>query len=301
MKLQEILHKARRAVAPLSPQHRRWKQFLKQLPLDVDRLPRPLQAPTAQDFIICGSPRTGTTLLAAILCQPPQVTTVMEPWDGMRLAPAELFASLRQEIDRSGKLTRGKLDFQALQEQGEVRWCQEGESVIEMTGTDDYLLGVKWPAYWRYLALLPKTKFLITVRHPFGTIASYKKAGGRVAEGLQYQIKFNAQLNHDLSAATSNVALRRILLYDYVNMRILPYINKDNVFVVRYERWFTESQKLIDELSDFLGTPLTTGYAKLRSPRSSVDLSMAETALIKSQCQSAELLGYDLAAENIYG
>jgi hypothetical protein len=105
-----LLSALRAAAAPLSPRHRRWRRLLASLALDPDRLAPPIAAPAAGDFIVCGAPRTGTTLLAAMLYQPPAVVTAMEPWDGLRLAPAELFASIRREIDDTGRLSGSKLD-----------------------------------------------------------------------------------------------------------------------------------------------------------------------------------------------
>ena len=74
----------RDAAGRLSPRRRRWERFLQALPLDPSELEVPLAPPGRDDFIICGCPRTGTTLLAAVLFQPPRMVTCMEPWDGMR-------------------------------------------------------------------------------------------------------------------------------------------------------------------------------------------------------------------------
>src|SRR5919109_1001972 len=85
-----------------SPRHWRWRRLLRSLDLTTETLERPVASPGPRDFVICGSPRTGTSLAAAALHQPPASLTVMEPWDGMRLPIAPLFASLRDEIDRTG-------------------------------------------------------------------------------------------------------------------------------------------------------------------------------------------------------
>jgi hypothetical protein len=118
----ELKRRARALVAPLSPAHRRWRRFQGGLALDPDTLARPVSPPSRGDFILCGSPRSGTTLAAAMLFRPPRVVTVMEPWDGLRSPPAELFASLRAEIAQTGRLCRGKLDVEALAAEDAVRW-----------------------------------------------------------------------------------------------------------------------------------------------------------------------------------
>ena len=286
----------RTILAPLSPGHRRWHRFLQSLPLDPDQLPRPLATPSTDDFVICGSPRTGTTLLSAVLFQPPAVITVMEPWDGMRMPPAELFTSLRQEMLDTGTLRRGKLDIQTLLASGTVQWQQEGTPNPQLCIENDLALGVKWPAFWRYLTLLPKTKFLVCVRHPFEVIRSFKQVGGRLAQGLEYDTQFNQRMNEALQAATDDVGIRRILLYDYINLRILPHLQRDNVFVVRYERWFTEPNVLLDELSSFLDVPLTMGHVTIRHSARSGPPDAEEQALIRLHCQAAQPLGYSLSS-----
>ena len=127
----------------------------------------------------------------------------MEPWDGMRLPPAELFASLRDEVETTGKLTRGRLDLHELCRSGRVRWCKEGEAAAEVSVESSWLLGVKWPGYWRYLGSLPRTRFIVCLRDPYDVIASFKAMGGRVGEGLQYDTRFNREMNRELQEATS--------------------------------------------------------------------------------------------------
>lgn len=294
--LRQRLKRVRASVGVLSPRHRRWQRFLRELPLDPDTLPRPLAAPGVRDFIICGSPRSGTTLAAAMLYQPPRVVTVMEPWDGMRLAPAALFGSLRDEIAQTGQLSRGKLDINALGTGGSVQWWREGEHAHEVSTTPGYLLGVKWPGYWRFLELLPDTKFVLCLRHPLAAIGSYKQAGGRLTRGLNYDTPFNRAMNQYLLAETRDAVLRRVLLFDYVHSRILPYLARRNVFVLRYERWFTEREPLLAELSAFLGVELGPGYPVLHPPRSTSALTPGEVALVRRHCATAAALGYDLTS-----
>lgn len=294
MDLRQSLRRLRATAAVFSPRQRRWRRFLQELPIDPDQLPRPLETPSEQDFIICGSPRTGTTLASAMLYQPPRVVTVMEPWDGMRLPPAALFASLRQEIDQTGRLRRGKLDVSALMGEGAVRWCREGERAFETLVEPGYRLGVKWPAFWQYLDLLPSMKFVLCFRDPIETIASYKYAGGRLAQGLNYDTAFNRAMNTYLESATPDPALRRILLFDYVHERLLPYLTRSNVFVLRYERWFTELEGLMHDLSTFLGVELGPGRAILRRRPAGPALEPSEMELIRARCATADPIGYPL-------
>lgn len=280
-------------VRGLSPRSRRWRRFLHELPIDPDTLPRPLAPPSSRDFIICGSARSGTSLLSAALFQPPHVVTVMEPWDGMKLPPQQLFASLRREIAETGHLARGRLDVAALSEDGSVSWTRDGQTDIELVVEEEYLLGVKWPVFWRYLDLLPDTKFLVCVRDPAGVINSFKKAGGRVALGLHYDTAFNRTMNRKLTEATRDPALRRVLLYDYIYRNILPHLGRPNVLPVRYERWFQDPETLTEEIARFLGAPMPKVPVTVRPPKD-VGLSQRELDLIRHHCETADELGYSL-------
>jgi hypothetical protein len=284
----------RALLAPLSPRRRRWVRHLRSLPLDPSRLGADLESPGPNDFIMCGSPRTGTALLAAALFQPPRVVTVMEPWDGMRLAPAPLFRSLREEVSSTGRLARGRLDLDALTSRGTVEWCVEGASRPIVALAPDGHVGVKWPGYWQYLSLLPHTRFLVCVRHPYEVVASYRRNGGRLAEGLQYDTAFNRTLNAELRAATDDPRVRRVLLYDYVNERILPFLDRPNVFTVRYERWADDADGLLGDLSAFLGVDVTGTAVRIRAGRGATDIEPDEAQLIQEHCRTAEALGYVL-------
>ena len=281
-------------LAVLSPRRWRWQRFLHSLPLDPGALQRPLTAPGDRDFIICGVPRSGTTLVAAMLFQPPHAVTVMEPWDGMRMPPADLFASLRNEIDASGSLARGKLDVAALRERGVVLWRPEGERPLPLGMEDGYALGVKWPAFWRYVELLPDTRFLLCVRDPFEVIHSFKKQGGRLAEGLMYDTAFNRAMHSDLLRQTNDPALRRVLLYAYISERLQPYLDAPNVFIVRYERWFRDPDVLLQEIATFLEVELPERPARLRDPGKPAALTEREKGLIRTHARVAEAFGYDL-------
>jgi hypothetical protein len=283
----------RDTAARLSPRRRRWERFLRELPLDPDELDSPLAQPGQDDFIICGCPRTGTTLLAAVLFQPPRVVTCMEPWDGMRLPPAELFASLRDEVETTGKLKRGRLDLHELCRSGLVRWCKEGEASVDVGVESSWLLGVKWPGYWRFLGYLPRTRFIVCLRDPYDVIASFKAMGGRVGEGLQYDTRFNREMNKALQEATSDPALRRVLLFEYVHRRLLPHLERPEVLVVRYERWFDDRRALLGDISRFVGYPISAARIKIRRPQSD-GLSRHDRDLIAAHCGTAATLGYSI-------
>ena len=276
----------------VSPRRRRYERFLDTLDLDPDELPRPAPSPSDRDFIICGSPRTGTSLVTAMVDGPPHVVTVMEPWDGMKLAPADLFRSIRQEISATGSVGRGRLNIGALSNEGEVRWTRDRAASRSVHLERQYLLGVKWPAFWRYLDLLPGTKFLVCLRHPAEVIASYKKRGGRLGQGLEYRTAFNRRMNEYLLSATDDSLLRQVMLYDYIHERLLPHLERPNVLTVRYERWFVEPKAVLGEIEAFLNVPLAPGAVEIRTPAGDQSLDQNEMQVIRAHCSTAQALGY---------
>lgn len=262
--MDELPFRLRSLLGRVSPASFRWRRFLSGLHFDPDCHSDSLQDLSARDFIICGAPRTGTTLLSAALFQPPEVITVMEPWDGLRMPPAQLFASLRTSIAHDEGVTGGKLDLRALAAEGAVRWRTEAGNTQALAVSDDYSLGVKWPAFWRYLEWLENTRFLVCVRNPVDVIRSFRTNGGRLRQGLDYDVPFHAKMNSELARATRNYAVRRVLMFDYIQERIIPHLGRPNVHVVQYERWFTEPAALIREISSFLNVELTAGQATVR-------------------------------------
>lgn len=282
---------ARELAGRVLPRGRQWRQLLASCDLDPDQLETPLEAPGEHDFVICGSPRTGTTLLAAMLFQPPTCITVMEPWEGLQTPPAQLFSHLHAEI-ATGMLASGKLDVEALRTAGTVVWSAEGAVPARVSSHSDTLVGVKWPGFWRYLDLLPDTKFLVCVRDPVAVIASYRKAGGRLAEGLEYDVALHRSMNLELQAATDDPVERQVLLHDYVTARILPHLGRPNVRAIRYERWFSDPEGLLREVGDFLGASLDAPLAQIRSHPPASGLSEDEGRAIRETCTTAEALGY---------
>ena len=271
-----------------------WQRFLKGLPIEPDTLPRPVAQPGECDFIICGVPRSGTTLVAGMLFQPPHVVTVMEPWDGMRLVPADLFASLRREIRETGQLRRGKLDVAALREQRKVKWQAEGATPAEVKVNGDFSLGVKWPAFWRYVELLPDTKFVVCVRHPAEVVQSFEQQGERLAQGYMYDTRFNLRMHAELRAATDDDAERRILLYKYISDRLIPHLERPNVHVVRYESWLEDPDTTLRALCEFLGLPKLQPTVSLRSAKAKRNVDATTKRLLRKHLGNS-YLGYDLA------
>ncbi len=283
-----------RVATAVLPAHRRWRRLLRTLDLDPDECGEPIRPPGPTDFVICGSPRSGTALLTAALFQPPRIITVMEPWDALRMQPADLFASLRDELATTRTLSRGRLDVARLIADGSVEWCRDGERPYPVHVDDDYLLGVKFPAFWRYLGRLPDTKFLVCVRHPAAVIHSFRSTGGALSAGLDYEVPFNRQMNRDLRVATNDPAVRRVLLYDYINEHVIKHLDRPNVMPVRYERWFDDPERLMGEIGDFLGVRLEPLRPALRTPRSAADADPGEASLLRRYCRTAEPLGYAL-------
>lgn len=214
----------------------------------------------------------------------------MEPWDGLRLPPHELFASLRQEVSTTGALTRGRLDLRALREEGRTAWVRDGDSPADVDFEAQSLLAVKYPGFWRYLDRLPGARFLVCVRDPVATVRSFRTTGGRLAEGLQYDVPFERSLNQRLLAEYATPLDRRVGLYDAINEAVLPHIDRPDVLVVRYEHWFDEPRTVLDEISSFLERDLTHARAVIRLP--SPVPEDEESDAVRAMCRTGARLGY---------
>lgn len=277
----------RDAVRTVSPRRRRYRQLLASCDLEPDDAAGPAHQPGTDDVVICGCPRSGTALVTAALHQPPAMVTVMEPWDGLRLAPDELFASLRTEL-ATGTLRRGRLDLGALAASGAVRWIDEGRAQSVSIGPST-LLGVKWPTYWQYLPILPDTRFVVTVRHPADVVDSFTRQPGRLREGLDYDVAFNRTLNAEL-AGIEAVEHRRLALYDAVYRTVLAHADRPNVHLVRYEDWVLDRAGLLQDLSAFLDRDLTTSPVRIDA-RATVDHGPRRAAVVDASLTARDL-GY---------
>ncbi len=286
----DVLARARRLLRPVHPAVWRQRWSWRDLRLNPSDLALPIAPPGARDFIVTGCPRTGTSLAAAALFQPPTCITVVEPWAGMRLPPQALFEHVRST---RGDIRIGTLDFAALMEKQRVVRCPEGTSTVNVAYDDETLMGIKWPSFVQYLPLLPNTRFVVCLRHPFEVIASMAAQGGGLREGQDYALPFNRRMNQAIRHRTNVPALRRIELFDYVHERILPYLEAPNVFVLRYERWWSDPQRLLSEVGAFLGADLSQPNVQV-AQRGEVRLSSAERALITRHSRTAHRLGYTL-------
>ena len=286
--------RARAVARALSPSHRRWRRLLAGLTLDPDRLERPVAQPGPHDVIICGSPRSGTALLTAMLWQPPRLVAAMEPWDGLRLPPAQLFASLRAEVEDQHRVSRTRLDVPTLDRTGRVAWCRDGERPVPVRVDPEWTLVVKWPSFWRYLELLPDTRFLVCLRDPYDTVASYATTGGRLASGLEYDVAFHHALNAELESATDDPAERRALLYEHVNRTVLPFLDRANVLPVRYERWFSDPDAQLGEVADFVGVGLAQAKSLIGPAPKHAALDDHDRDAVRRLCPSAAALDYSL-------
>lgn len=272
----------------VSPRHRKWHRLRQSLTLDPTSMTS-LEDPGPNDVIIAGIPRSGTALLAAMLHQPPESVSVMEPWDALRLPPAELFKSLRTEI-AGGSLSRGRLDLVALND-GRVTWTTDGANTWPLTVDPDHLLAVKFPTLWQYLDLLPHTKFLLCARHPAAVLASFAAQSGTLAEGLEYDVAFNEALNQDLRHRTGEPSVRRALLYETIGAALVKAAAHPNRLIVRYEDWHSDAAVQRERIEAFLGRDL--GHPPV-SVRPSAHDETDVPGRLKRYLASAEHLGYQL-------
>jgi hypothetical protein len=255
--------------------------------------PRGVFAPTGErDFMIVGSPRTGTSLLAAALFQPPHVVTVVEPWLGMAVPPAEMFRSIRERVER-GVLDLGTLDFAELR-RGAVTRCPEGTSSTSVELAPTGLIGVKWPSFYQYLDALPATRFLICLRHPYEVLASMAKNTGALREGQDYDLPFNRAANALVRSRAQGDFARRVEMFDMIHERLGAHFDRPNVCVVRYEQWWEDRRGLFERVGRFLGVSLREDVVRVSERRDDSGLSKEERAYVRARSRTAHRLGYEL-------
>ena len=149
-----------RAKKAVSPRYRRWHTTVDSLRFDPDDPEAVVEDLDPADFLICRPPRSGTALATAALFRPPEIVTVMEPWDALRMAPHDVVESVRRELRSTGALARGRLDMAALSV-GRVGWRSDRETTTLVRTSPSTRIGIKLPGYWRYLPLMPETKFVV--------------------------------------------------------------------------------------------------------------------------------------------
>lgn len=269
----------------------RWRGMLAASRYDPSHDPN-LDEAGDKDFVIAGCPRSGTSLLAAQLFRPPDLVTCMEPWDALRMPLRPLMDSLRAEI-LAGTLRRGRLDMEALERDREVRWIRDGEQTYQVNAKPSFQLGVKWPAFWQYVALLETTRFLVCVRDPVSSVTSFASSGGRLAEGLDYDVAINRKMNRELRSRTNDPLTRRAMLWEYINSRLVASFGQPNLMVVPYEDWFEDQDGLLKRIGDFLGVKLEGSIVDLRQPRSKDPNNDVGEAVAK-HCPTSAMLGYEV-------
>ena len=241
---------ARTVLRATSPRHRRWHDLLTSCTLTPDAVTA-AHSPGPRDVVICGCPRSGPALAPAAHQQPPTMATREGPWAGLRRAPDALFAPIRRDL-ATGTQRRGRLRLDLLEAEGDVAWQRDGERSFPVRLAPDGLVGVKWPSYWQLIGRLPRTRFVVCVRHPDDVVRSMAATGGRIGEGLDYDTAFTADLNHRLLRTAPTAPERRLAMYDEVYRHVLDHADEPNVFLLHYERWADDSQAVLEELSGFL-------------------------------------------------
>ncbi|QDV06945.1 Sulfotransferase domain protein [Planctomycetes bacterium Poly30] len=220
-------------------------------------------AAEARNVVICGCPRSGTSLLAAMLHQPPRMMTAMEPWEGLRFPPHEVFRWLRTEW-AGGRLPSTRLDVRLLEAEARVAWTREARSYRVTPANPGAPVGLKWPCYWQLLGSSKSLKFLVCVRDPASVVSSMGRQPGRLRMGLDHDVPFNHDLHRRLLQSASTEEQRRVAHYDEVYERVLRHAQDSNVMLVRYERWFEDPADLLEEISTFLGADLAHPRVRLR-------------------------------------
>ena len=217
------------------------------------------QEPTV--FFCVGSEKSGTTLLARILDQHPEVACIWESYAFRPDSRASIFNPASEKWMRHGfsesqvrhwsrtwKTQPGAFIRRVLQRlTGDsffITSCFRQTMPSALTDfarrCDASVVGDKWPGYIRYLdnllSVFPDARIIYNVRDPRALWNSAQK--------------FKERQRGD--------ELLRLMLEN--DKRIRPYLERPNFLTIRYEDLVFEPEGTAERMYDFLGCDFSTGY-----------------------------------------
>ncbi|MCK4910300.1 MAG: sulfotransferase [Thermodesulfovibrionales bacterium] len=256
-------------------------------------------------FILCGLPRSGTTYLAALLYNPPEVITLSEAggkWKqfyrehGVDPGIFDLLKDFRKRILDGEEMAtfEGTAGFEG---KGRVDTWNQKKEQRKVDALPDFHLGLKNPEiFLAYLGMFAEAglKCIVTVRHPAAVINSWvKKVQKKLDRGKSVEGKFANGDCLAYSSKSDDIVQRRIDLYNHLAGLVLEHKGHDNVMVIRHEDWYTDPTQL-ERVTGFLGIP-SLGY--LRPAPIKPDppvLSAQEQERINKGCTIAAKLRYPI-------
>lgn len=261
--------------------------------------------PPERTFVLTGTPRSGTTYLAALLHDPPGTITLSESggrWKrfyqehGRSTRVFELFAEHRRRIERGEEVMTfaSALDFRA---PWRVDTWNHRKTPARIAAAPGFHLGLKNPEV--FLALLAVfidagVKCVISVRHPVPVINSWvKRVRHRLVRGLAIHGTFANGECVSYRSTEADPVSRRINLFNYFTGLIIAAKDHPNVMLVRHEDWCVSQ---VEQVHDFLGLP-SPEARELHPPlvpHDPVELPESEIERIASECTIASELGYAL-------
>jgi hypothetical protein len=192
-------------------------------------------------LFIAGCPRSGTSALAFLLNEHPQLAIGFERFkrvraqlDPFHFTPAQFFSPVTAETD-----IRGELLYERLR----ARWQSGTVRVI----------GDKVPLYTRVLAALldrfPRGRVVVLVRDPLAVARSFR---ARAADPADW---WPAENDHRLAIQMCNEALSAVRAVD--GERAVDGREEGRVALLDYEALLRGEERWLELLLAFIGVPLT--------------------------------------------
>jgi len=254
-------------------------------------------------FILTGMPRGGTTYLAAVLYNPPDVVTLSEAggrWKefyrtyGKSDKIFEIFHEFRTRILRGEKVStlEGTPGFKG---KGRIDTWNQKKVQKKITVHNEFSLGLKNPeVFLAFLEIFSKAglKCIVTVRHPAFVINSWvKRAKDGLNKGGAIKGKFANGDSVIFCSKLDRPEDRRIDLYNHMSDLIVRQIGVKNILIIRHEDWYVDRSQL-DRVSDFLGIP-NIGYLRPAPiPADPLIITDQEHDKILKGCMIAAKFGY---------
>lgn len=261
-------------------------------------------------LFVTGIPRSGTSLMAHLLDQLPNIVMLNEPREVPHLFKDESLESFfsAYKIWRSKIANREGIENQSVDNIVVSDTWSDGERRLycPTVSQEDFVLGTKNPlAYLIRLQSIrrafPGAHILILVRHPYHTIKSWKRTfshlrDAAISESAVFNFANESQRRDiDKLVEIKDLITRRASLWNYLATQILAHM-QDTV-VIRYEDLIANPFPYLQEIYQGLFPGASISDVQSLSSRNSPlldDLDGSERACIKDVCgASAGRLGYE--------
>jgi hypothetical protein len=260
------------------------------------------------DFIITGLPRSGTSMLCHVLSRVPNMVVINEPKE---VHPALSAVTGNHNLAVYYRKIRADIIYgqpieNKVTESGQLIEDTRIEDVRRLYQPDissaDFHLGTKNPLVYltrlRWLCdTYPHMPKIATIRHPYDTIASWKKSFEHLATVNHNAFTLGGAADPLIDAyqreriekivAQPSEVIRRALLWSY--LADMLWRDRDKVHVVKYEDLTSSPLQSLSEILEALSVKARPGplAAPIRESRVGSELDLQDKLVVQQLCTSS--------------